>query len=100
VRRTRDGRSTPLGPNHSISSANPGSVDDGSAAIAPEQLIATSDAMRRTDRVRVTLAAWLSDGGDLSTKGLKQALATRTGAHRRMVERVLSEHRKVTTPTA
>jgi len=51
--------------------------------------------MRRTDRVRATLDAWLRDGGDLDTPGLKQALSSRTGAHTRTVERVLSEHRRV-----
>jgi hypothetical protein len=58
-----------------------------------DQLIATPTDMRRTARVRATVEAWLHGGGNLDTPGLKQAIAARTGAHTRTVERVLGEHR-------
>jgi hypothetical protein len=78
-------RTTPPAPTAST-------AEDDTAALSADRLITTPTDMRRTERVRATLDAWLRDGGDLDTPGLKQALAARTGAHTRTVERVLSEH--------
>jgi hypothetical protein len=59
--------------------------------VEPDALPSVSDELPVTERARVVLAAYLSDGGDLHASGLAQAVAQRAGCHPRTAYRVIRD---------